>query len=166
MKLQWLGEYRDLVEAIIRFANNYASVLNKEFMGDEVKFSFSQIQVVEYLLENEEYNQKMTEVAKRLGITTSSFTKLVNKLVEKGVLQKYHIIGNNKDVIVQVTPLGRSIYQKYTEQVAAKIFSDMFEIGKELKSGELELFTKMIRSLNTKESLEGKESVALVAIDK
>lgn len=166
MKLQWLGEYRELIEALIYFANNYSNVHNKEFIGDEKKVSFSQIQVVEYLLENEEYNQKMSEVASRLGITDSSFTKLVNKMVGKGYLQKYHIEGNKKDIIIQVTPFGRMEYQKYTEQYAKKIFNEMFELGKELSKKELDVFTKMLLSLNSKISLENKEPVILVAVDK
>ncbi|NMB37728.1 MAG: MarR family transcriptional regulator [Bacteroidales bacterium] len=166
MKPQWFGRYRGLVEALICFANNYSNVHSKEFLGDEVKLSFSQIQVVEYLLENEEYNQKMSEVAKRLGISASSFTKLANKLVEKGVLQKFHIKGNNKDNIIQVTPLGRKVYQDYAEQVASKIFREMFELGDELTEDEIELFTKMLRSLSTKIGWKDKEPVVLVAIDK
>lgn len=149
MKLEWLGEYRELVEAIIRFANNYADVLNKEFMGEKVKFSFSQIQVVEYLLENEENNQKMSEVAKRLGISTSAFTKLTNKLVNKGILQKDHREGNKKDIIIQVTPLGRSEYMIYSNQIAKELFKNMFEIGKKLTKDELEVFTQMMRSLSS-----------------
>jgi Transcriptional regulators len=166
MMLQWLGEYRNLVEAIICFANSYSDIHNKEFIGNEVKVSFSQIQVVEYLLENEEYNQKMSEVAKRLGITASSFTKLANKLVGKGVLQKYHIKGNKKDVIIQVTELGRKVYQEYSEQVAAELFKEMFEIGKEVSKENLEVFTRMLCSLNSKTSVEGKEPVILLAVDK
>jgi len=166
MKLKWLGEHRSLIEALIYFANNYMRVYNKEFLGDKVKISFSQIQVVEYLLENEEYNQKMSEVAKRLGITASSFTKLVNKLVEKGILQKYHIKGNKKDIIIRVTPLGKCEYQKYSEQIATILFSEMFQIGEEVSEKEREVFTRMLRSLGSKIEWEGKEPVVLVAVDK
>ncbi len=166
MKLQWLGEYRELVEALICFANSYMSVHNKEFMGDKVNISFSQIQIVEYLLENEEHNQKMSEVAKRLGITASSFTKLANKLVGKGILQKYHIKGNKKDIIIRVTPLGKSEYQKYSEQYASLLFSEMFQIGEEVSDKDLKVFTRMLRSLSSKIDWSGKEPVMLVPVDK
>ncbi|NMA14406.1 MAG: MarR family transcriptional regulator [Clostridia bacterium] len=166
MKLSWFGKYRDLVEALICFANNYSSVQNKEFLGEEIKVSFSQIQVVEYLIENEEYNQNMSEVARRLGITSSSFTKLANKLVKKQFLQKFHIQGNQKDIIMQVTPLGKKVYQDYTEQVATKIFKEMFKLGEELSDEDLELFTKMLRSLSSEVGWKDKETVVLVAIDK
>ena len=165
MKLQWLGEYRELVEATICFANKYSSVHNKEFMGDKVKFSFSEIQVVEYLLEKEEDKLKMAEVAKHLGISASMFTKQVNKLVKKGILQKYHRKDNKKDIVIQVTPLGKNVYQEYTDQIAKKTFGEMFEIGKELTKEELEIFTRMIRSLDSKINWKGKEPVILIPVE-
>ena len=55
MKLEWMGEYRDVVEALIRYCNVYAHVYNREKLHHEgVTYSYSQIQVLEYLLENEE----------------------------------------------------------------------------------------------------------------
>lgn len=166
MKLQWFGKYRGLVEALICFANNYSSVQNSEFLGEEVKVSFSQIQVVEYLIENEELKLKMSEVAKRLGISVSTFTRLANKLVQKGILQKYHIKGNRKDIIMQVTPFGKKLYQDYSEQIAPKIFNEMFKLGEELSEDTIELFTRMMRSLSSKVVWEDKEPVILEAIEK
>ncbi len=144
---EWMGEYRSLIEAIIWFANNYASVQNKEFMGDNVKYSFAQIQVIEYLMENEECNYKMIEVANRLGVTASSFTKIVNKLVDKGLLIKYHIKGNRKDIIVQVSPEGKQVYQEYVDNVAKNVFRKFFEVGKEIPDSEIKKFAEMMSSL-------------------
>ena len=87
MKLQWMGEYRPFVEKLIKYANVYASIYNKEdYYGTSIPISFSQIQVLEYLLENEELNLNMSEIAGRLGISPSAFTKLVNKLTQKDLL--------------------------------------------------------------------------------
>jgi len=160
----WMGEYRELIEYIIGFANNYASVQSKEFMGTDIKYSFAQIQVVEYLLEKEDRNYKMAEVANRLGITASSFTKLVNKLVDKGVLQKYHIKGNRKDIIVQVTEEGKRIYQEYVDTVAKKVFAEFFEVGKDISEEEIVKFAQMMRSLH-KIEMKDKEPVILESIE-
>ena len=57
MQLEWMGEYRDVLEKLIHYCNVYAAVYKKEMPPIEgVSFSFSQIQVVEYLLEKEELN--------------------------------------------------------------------------------------------------------------
>lgn len=165
MKLEWLGQYRELVEKIICFANGYSQVNNNEFMGNDIKYSFSQIQVVEYLLENEDLNQKMSEVALNLGLTASSFTKLVNKLVVKGFLKKYHIHGNRKDVILQVTDIGRRVYKEYSEEIAAMLFGEMFEIGNSVPIEFIQTFTKMMESLNSKMNFKGKQPVILLPIE-
>ena len=74
MKLEWMGEYRDVVEALIHYCKIYASVYRVEKMhyGD-ISYSYSQIQVLEYLLENEERGENMTAIANRLGITRSLY---------------------------------------------------------------------------------------------
>jgi DNA-binding MarR family transcriptional regulator len=65
----------------MRYCNIYAGVYKKEMThGTNVSFSYAQIQVLEYLLENEELNQNMSCIATRLGITFSTFSKVVNKL--------------------------------------------------------------------------------------
>ena len=66
------------------YLNIYAAVYKTEKMEYEgITYSYAQIQVVEYLLENEERRDNMTAIAKRLGITRSNFTKIVKRLEEK-----------------------------------------------------------------------------------
>ncbi len=39
MKLEWMGEYRDIVEQLIKYCNVYAAVYKKEeFMGTDIRF--------------------------------------------------------------------------------------------------------------------------------
>lgn len=115
MKLEWLGEYRDIIEKLIRFSNGYSSVLHKkQFLGTDIAISFAQIQVVENILENESYMQNMSKIAYRLGISYSTFSKLANSLVEMGLLQKYNFNGNRKDIIIQATEYGKEQYIKYS----------------------------------------------------
>lgn len=162
MKLQWLGEYRELVREIIWFANGYSQLYNKEILGTDIKYSFLQIQIIEHLLENEGLNEKMAEIAAQLGLTASSFTKLVKKLVDKGLLDKFHIQGNHKDIILKITDKGRHIYKEYSEQIAIELFSGMFEVGNNVPSEFIEMFSKMVGSLNSKMDLKGKEPIILV----
>lgn len=62
MKLEWMGEYRDIVEQLIKYCNVYAAVYKKEeFMGTDIPISYAQIQIIEYLLENEELHLNMKQ---------------------------------------------------------------------------------------------------------
>ena len=129
MQLQWMGEYREVVEKLIHYCNVYASIYKKECLNEHgVSFSFSQIQVLEYLLENEEKNDNMSIVAARLGIALSTFSKLVSALEEKGLLEKYFLEGNKKNIVVRVSELGRRVYESYSEEILHNHFAHMFEM--------------------------------------
>ena len=109
VKLEWLGEYREVVEALIRYCNIYAAAykLEKmEFRG--VTYSYAQIQVLEYLLENEDGDENMSAVAGRLGITRSNFTKIAGRLVQKGLLEKRYMPGSRKAAGASAHNLQRS----------------------------------------------------------
>ena len=127
MKLSWMGEYRDVVDALIHYCNIYAAaykIEKMEFRG--VSYSYAQIQVLEYLLENEERNENMSAIAARLGITRSNFTKIVNRLVAKGLLEKHHLPGSRKELRLTVNALGRELYEDYSQEILRWHFAPMF----------------------------------------
>lgn len=146
LHLDWMGEYRDVVGSLIHYCNVYASAYKKESLCVcGVEFSFSQIQVLEYLLENEELNQNMSCIATRLGITFSTFSKVVNKLESKGLLEKYYLEGNKKNIVVRVSELGRKVYSAYSEEVLRTHFAAMFDILKDVPKESLPIIAKALR---------------------
>ena len=138
MKLDWMGEYREVVEALVHYCNIYAAAYKKERMNFQgIRFSYAQIQVLEYLLENEENQQNMSTIANRLGIIRSNFTKIVSRLVEKGLLEKSYMPGSRKAMLIKVTDTGRALYEAYSKNILDRHFSRMFakleEIPREWK---------------------------------
>ena len=98
MQLNWMGKYRNFLEQLIRFGNLYAQAYKVEDSYTEsTSFSPAQIQIMECILENEDNNLKMAEIASNLGVTPSSFSKNIKKMTEKGLLEKYHTNHNKKD---------------------------------------------------------------------
>lgn len=127
MKLAWMGEYREVVEALIHYCNIYAAAYKVEKMSYQgVTYSYAQIQVLEYLLENEERNENMSAIAARLGITRSNFTKIVNRLIAKGLLDKSYMPGSRKAMKLTVNALGRELYEDYSRDILRWHFSPMF----------------------------------------
>lgn len=138
MKLEWLGKYRDFVSTIYRAANAYSQLCKKETLGDEVKFSPYEIQIMEAIMENGDKYKNMKWYAGELGLSQSTFTKYVNKLVAKGLLEKYHIVGNKKDVIIQVSDVGHQEYEKYASHAFTKWFSKLFDKLDQLPQEEVQ----------------------------
>ena len=127
MKLEWMGENREIVEALIHYCNIYAGVYRIEKMSFRgITYSYSQIQVLEYLLENEERNENMSSIAHRLGITRSNFTKIVTKLCKKGLVEKVRVPGSRRDLNVVVNDLGHELYEDYAKGILKRHFEPMF----------------------------------------
>ena len=82
--------------------------------------------MVEYLLENEERNENMSAIAARLGITRSNFTKIVSRLVAKGLLEKDYLPGSRKELKITVNSFGRELYDAYARDILRWHFSPMF----------------------------------------
>ena len=136
MKLAWMGEYRELVEALIHYCNIYASAYKLEKMEYHgIRYSYSQIQVLEYLLENEERQENMSAIAARLGITRSNFSKIVTRLAAKGLVQKSLRPGSQKELLVTVLPRGRALYEDYTKNIQWH-FAPMFEQLKDVSPAD------------------------------
>ena len=128
MKMNWMGEYREIVESLIHYCNIYADVYKHEHMVfQDVTYSFSQVQVLEYLLENEERQENMSAIAYRLGISRSNFTKIVNRLESKGLVEKQYMQGSRKELIVKVNDFGKALYEDYSQEIMRSHFSPMFK---------------------------------------
>lgn len=127
MKLEWMGQNREVVEALIHYCNIYAGVYRIEKMHFRgIAYSYSQIQVLEYLLENEERNDNMSTIAHRLGITRSNFTKIISRLSNKGLVEKVRMPGNRRDYNVVVNVFGRELYEDYAKGILKRHFEPMF----------------------------------------
>lgn len=129
MALDWLGKHEYFISKLMKFGNAYAQNYSTERdLGLGVSFSASELQTLEYILVNEERYLKMAEMAVFLGIPASTFSKNINKMVKKGLLDKYHMSNNKKEIIVRVSDYGKEVYQKYCSIVKEKIYDQVFEM--------------------------------------
>jgi DNA-binding MarR family transcriptional regulator len=145
MKLDWMQNHRVMVEKMIKYGNAYAVGYTKQRnFGTSEEFSPSQIQTFEYILESEDRNEKMSEMAVRLGVSRSTFSKNVKTLMEKGMLEKFRRVGNRKDIFVKPTDKGREIYTTYVNFVNEVCFKEMFRIADEISVEDRDRFIKLL----------------------
>lgn len=124
---------------MISMCNAYYEIYKIEFLHD-AHLSPSQLQVLEYILENEEKNDNMSAIAKRLSIPPSSFSKIVNGLVKCGFLNKYHTASNSKNVIVKVSDYGKQCYVEYSQGEATDVWRRIFKKLDKLDDDSLTVF--------------------------
>lgn len=145
MSLDWMGENRELVEKFIRLFNTYARQYTKvhALEGTSIKTSSAQIQTLEYIIETDG-QEKMSEIAARIGVTRATFSNNVKKLIDLGYLQKSHNRSNQKDIYVTATPQGLQAYREYSEFIYKSWFHDMFALADQIPAEYVEVLKKML----------------------
>ena len=127
MKLEWMGEHRALIEEYIKASNRYARnyrTVYFEFEG--IPLCSATVQVLEYILENEEERMPMSRLAERLGVTRGAFSKIAAQLNKQGLVEKQHPEGSDKEYVLTLTEKGRRIYDSYSVAVAERVFAPIF----------------------------------------
>lgn len=169
MTLEWLGKYRNLFDAVYRAANAYSQACRMELVGVNVPFSAYEIQIMEHIMEHE--NENMKQHAYSLGLSPSTYTKYVQKLVKKGLVEKYHIAGNNKNIVLRVTDFARQEYKLYSAEAYDTFFKELFEKLDTYSESQIAQMTdflnmwgegcyQLLRSDNEKE-----DAVKLIAVE-
>lgn len=146
MKLEWLREYRPLIGTLYRAANAYSQVCKAEGLGIDVKFSAYEVQIMEHVLEYYDQKKNMAWYADHLGLSPSNFSKYIKRLVKKGLVEKYHSSGNQKNVILMVSEKGMREYEAYQKYAQELWFNELFEQLDRLTPEELEAFQKIIET--------------------
>lgn len=144
MKIEWMGKYRSFVASIFRSGNAYAQIVKQPTSGDEVKFGPYEVQIMEHILEYGEQNYNMIWYARQLGMIPSTFSKTVKRLVDKGLVEKYHTSENKKNVILRLTPFGQKEYRKYAVYAYDMWFKELFALLDTMTDEEIEKTQKVI----------------------
>ncbi len=169
MKIEWMEPYRDIIHNFYRSANGYSQICKNEFFGDPVKFSPYEIQIIEHIMENDDQHRNMKWYADQLGLNQATYSKYVQKLVKKGLIEKYHTSENKKNIILKVSALGLKEYKSYSKFVEKVWFHELFELLDSVSPKELELIKETFAILGKwhTEKLSDKDSapVELIRID-
>lgn len=119
MKLEWMGENREIVRGLTRYVNLYAhSQADRFSSGEEEPLSPQEWQTLECILEFEGENYNMATLAEKLGMPASNFSKYVKTLVAKGLVERYKRADNRKEIILLPSEAGRELYRKNSEMLA------------------------------------------------
>lgn len=149
MKLKWMGPYRPLVEEYIKASNRYARSYRDTNMEIEgIPLSAATVQVLEYILENEEEQLPMVRLAERLGVTRGAFSKTAALLCSQGLVEKRHPEQSGKEYILTLTEKGRRVYEQYSNAVYKRLFEPIFRELGQLAPEQIEATLRIYRIIN------------------
>ncbi len=147
MKLEWMGPYREIIGNFYRSANGYSQICKIEMFGEVVNFSPYEVQIMEHILEYADQRKNMKWYANHLGLSQATYSKTIRKLVEKGLVERYHTNGNKKDIILKLSPLGLKEYQSYSLIAGERLFNEFFSLLDGVGEQEMETIEKLFAIL-------------------
>ncbi len=165
MELSWMAGYRNVVEALIGLFNSYNQICNSKVFSNHsgtIKLSATEVQIIEYILENEDQNENMSVVAQRLSISQSTFSKRVKQLVQLGLLERYCTANNKKNIVIKVSDAGKEFYSEYVESHQIDVWQEMFKELDKLDEASVQSMVRIL-SLLRKSMLQTVEIKAVAA---
>lgn len=144
MKLEWMDPYREIVRNFYRSANGYSQICKTELFGEAIRFSPYEVQIMEHILEYADQHKNMKWYAEHLGLSQATYSKYVQRLVRKGLVEKYHAACNRKNIILMVSAAGLKEYEKYAEESKKERFGELFDLLGRLTPAELKAVDQVL----------------------
>lgn len=98
----------------------------------------------------------VTKVAEHMGMTRGAISKMTKKLLAKGLIEKYTLESNKKEVYFKLTELGELLFQEHAKRHKRWEKRDMEFLARYSKE-EVDMVYKFMREFNgyLEEQIEG-----------
>ena len=158
MELSWMGQYRELVRALVYYSNSSNRNLftvNRNRGPEDL--SMHEYQILEYICEFENDSRIMADISRDTGIAQSIITKSTKHLIAQGLVERYRLGNNRKSIVLRPTEAGRAKYLEIALEEVAPAFTAFFEALKDFDSEQLARFGEAMRRLGTDWANVGQE---------
>jgi DNA-binding MarR family transcriptional regulator len=136
---------KELMESFIRMVHQY-NALEKHPVtyGTKHDFHHSERHMLDIFGDNPAKN--MSEIASMIGVTKGAVSQFVSKLEKKGTIRRLREPGNHKEVLVELTPQGKEIYQLH-QATNQETISDLLRELRKYPSEKIDFLLKMFKWL-------------------
>jgi DNA-binding MarR family transcriptional regulator len=155
MKLEWMGRYRELMGLLSKYVNIFGNFGNKA-VAEKLGFRLTsqQWQTLECIIEYEDENKNMMFMANKIGLKKSTFSKFIKVLVNHGLVERYQLNDNRKDIILKPSDKGRIYYKDRSQIILESAWKEAFAVLDKLSDESLaivvDFMTKIIDDLDPK----------------
>ncbi len=120
-------------EYLTQFMQILRKIENLDLFAATAKFSKTEFRILrEIVTENERGNQIISsELARRIGVTRSAVSQIVNKMEKEGVIKRAFSPDNKKIAYVQLSERTRGVYEEQCKQANEYISKIISAYGKE-----------------------------------
>ena len=142
--IEWMGRYRPLVSALVQHVNTVNKGSAELLIYGDIYLSPNEWQVLEYIVEHRDDDEHMTGMVQALAIPQSSFSRIVKTLHDLGLISKYQVAGNRKNVILRPSENGKDVYRRMAKDPSRSYFQVFFKELESLSDEDIKIFTKAL----------------------
>jgi DNA-binding MarR family transcriptional regulator len=113
-------------DLLVEVFNHILSIEQHNLRKRGVKISMNEVHVLEAITKTKE--PTMTHIANRLRVTVGTLTTAINRLVEKGYVQRERLASDKRRVIVSITKKARDvlkIHDQFHDEMIEATIRDM-----------------------------------------
>ncbi len=110
------AEYKQLMARSLKCSNMYAATQNTIVSMYGYNLTTIDLQVLSSLASNKSETLNMITIAQKLGISKSTFSKSIAKMVKLGLVRKEQQAGNKKNIYVHLTVQGEVFYKEVLQR--------------------------------------------------
>jgi len=117
---------RVINELLVEVFNRILSIEGQTLRSRGVKLSMNEVHVLEAIDKTDV--PTMTNIAKRLRVTVGTLTTSINRLVEKGFVERHRENDDKRKVIVTLTNEAKdvlAIHDEFHDEMIDAVFADM-----------------------------------------
>jgi len=115
-------------------------------------FSFLQLEVLNYVLENKE--PLMKDVANFLCITPASATSLINRLVKAGMLERHFDKNDRRVIRLFITSKGKKALKKEFRKSSLRLRKILTKLNQKEQENLIRIFQKLQKIYSNKQGYE------------
>ena len=78
------------------------------------EYGYSETHCIDYIGRLELPN--VTKIAEHMGMTRGAISKMTKKLLTKGLIEKYTLESNKKEVYFKLTDLGKTLFEEHAKR--------------------------------------------------
>ena len=118
-------------EYLTQFMQILRKIENLDLFAATAKFSKTEFRILrEIVTENERGNQIISsELARRIGVTRSAVSQIVNKMEKEGVIKRAFSPDNKKIAYVQLSERTRGVYEEQCKEKWESFLSECRELS-------------------------------------
>lgn len=131
------------IEMLINLLGRLTKSVNRRFFQgrDSPELTVAQYRVLYFLINNGPY--KMSELGESVNTSCGSLTVMIDRLVEKGLVERSFLLEDRRVVMVQITPEGISKYNAFRNDLLTILMNDI----RKLNCMEKEIMDKSINDI-------------------